>query len=236
MRKDLGQLRRAKPVPVPSLRIQSDCHPDQNDANPPTPLFPFPSVSPEYQMTLSRAAGEGTASAPGVRVPFGKELGVRWPRVSRRVPASSFSVSSRSESLLFVSSRPESAEWRDPGFRPRATGNSLSQKPSRAILPSVDHLRGGRQGLTPAPSGPYRKYAQRIFSKNNLSDSREPQIKGAIVPPSHKGRGKEVSFPSDATAPSVILTEASERSLRATTSDSFAQRSRYRFQVSFLSS
>jgi hypothetical protein len=34
----------------------------------------------------------------------------------------------------------------------------------------------------------------------------------------------------------VILTEASERSLRATTSDSFAQRSRYRFQVSSSSS
>jgi hypothetical protein len=47
--------------------------------------------------------------------------------------------------------------------------------------------------------------------------------KGAIVPTSHKGRGKEVRFPSDATAPSVILTEASERSPRGTTSGRFAK-------------
>jgi hypothetical protein len=38
-----------------------------------------PSMSPEYRLTLARSAGEGTASAPGVRV-LKKGLGVRLLR------------------------------------------------------------------------------------------------------------------------------------------------------------
>ena len=32
------------------------------------------------------------------------------------------------DGVLFVSSRPESAERRDPGFRPRRTGTSLDEE------------------------------------------------------------------------------------------------------------
>ena len=57
-----------------------------------------------------------------------------------------------------------------------------------------------------------------------------PQLR--VIPSEKKARPERCRWESPDPVFSVILTEASERSLRATTSDSFAQRSRYRFQVS----
>ena len=62
--------------------------------------------------------------------------------------------SSSSCDLIFVSSRPESAEWRDPGFRPRAP--ALQLRKSRRVrfftlsLSSLCHSRAKRR--IPAPS------------------------------------------------------------------------------------
>jgi hypothetical protein len=54
-RNDLGQLRAAKPVPVPNLRIQLDCHPERSE------------ISREARH--SRASGT-FLSGRGRRIPF----------------------------------------------------------------------------------------------------------------------------------------------------------------------
>ena len=83
--------------------------------------------------------------------PHGKGLGVRLPRVSPKFSASS----------VFVSSRPESAEWRDPGFRPRALAPTATQRanasdssPRPSDRLKIDRLRKSRTILIIKPQSP----------------------------------------------------------------------------------
>ena len=104
---------------------------------------------------LARSVAGEAAPPARVRVLFtGEAASSRSDEAVRVLQSLAAPRSSSSCDLIFVSSRPESAEWRDPGFRPRAP--ALPLRKSRRVrfftlsLSSLCHSRAKRR--IPAPS------------------------------------------------------------------------------------